>query len=117
MTTPPDSHQSPAWLLSGLTGSRAGTLKYANGRITYFNDEGRPVFDVQLQELTNVSFPWYYFSGGVKFTLGKEHCRLSFVRPNDAPGGGIGDIGDGRRAGKVWKSILLRRARSCGGGG
>lgn len=103
-----DAFQSTAWLLTGLTQSRRGVLEYAAGRLTWSNEEGC-VFDVQLNELTNVRFPWYYFSGGVKFTIGKEHYRLSFVRPN-SEGGDITDIGQGRRAGKMWKTILLRRA-------
>jgi len=108
MITPPDDYQSPAWLLSGLTGSQSGRLKYAGGQLAYASDEGT-VFDVPLRELTSVRFPWYYFSGGVKFTIGKNHYRLSFIRPNGA-GGDILDVGEARRAGKMWKSIMLRRA-------
>jgi hypothetical protein len=128
MTT--EVYRTPAWLLIGLTRSSPGVLEYADGRLAYSNEDGR-VFDVQLAELTDIRFPWYYFSGGVKFTLGKDHYRLSFVRPNDAsdlpsriladtPAGGpfalltagrkVMDIGEGRRAGKAWKTILLNRA-------
>ena len=108
MSTPalPEHYQSDAWLLLGMTRSRAGTLEYRGGRVIYTDEVGL-VFDVELSELTDVRFPWYYFCGGVKFTLGREHYRLSFVRPNDASGGG--EIGAGLRAGKIWKSILLRR--------
>jgi hypothetical protein len=108
MTT--DTFQSPAWLLSGLTRSHAGILEYTGGRLAYSSEEG-VVFDVALTELTNVRFPWYYFTGGVKFTIGRDHYRISFVRPNDASGGSVADIGEGRRNGKAWKAILLPRWR------
>ena len=105
---PPDDFHSPAWLLLGLTRSRPGTLAYTGGRLIYSSDE-EVVFDVQLPEVTGVRFPWYYFSGGVKFSIGKDHYRLSFVRPNDDTGGSVSDIGEGRRHGKTWKSILLAK--------
>jgi len=108
---PSDSLRTSAWLLTGLTGSRPGTLEYADGRLVFESDE-RVVFDVALTELSRVRFPWYYFSGGVKFTIGQEHYRLSFVRPNHAPGGSVLDISEGRRAGKAWKSILLGQPRA-----
>lgn len=124
MTT--DAYLTPAWLLIGLTRSAPGVLEYADGRLAYSNEDGR-VFDVPLSEVTAVKFPWYYFSGGVKFTVGTEPYRLSFVRPNDASdipgrllagseagapfalltaGRKVLDIGEGRRAGKAWKAIL-----------
>lgn len=123
---PDDAFRTPAWLLIGLTRSVPGVLEFADGRLAYSIEAGR-VFDVPLSEVTGIKFPWYYFSGGVKFTVGSEAYRLSFVRPNDAsdvPGrllagseaGGplalltagrkVADIGEGRRAGKAWKRIL-----------
>jgi hypothetical protein len=119
--------RTPAWLLVGLTRSVPGVLECADDRLAYSNEDGR-VFEVPLSEVTGVTFPWYYFSGGVKFTIGADHYRLSFVRPNDASdipdrllaetaadapfalltaGRKIADIGEGRRAGKAWKTILL----------
>ena len=124
--------RTPAWLLIGLTRSAPGVLEFADGRLAYSNEEGR-VFDVPLAEVTAITFPWYYFSGGVKFTAGGEHYRLSFVRPNDASdipgrlmagteegapfalltaGRKVRDIGEGRRAGKAWKAILTGAPQS-----
>ncbi len=123
-----DAFRTPAWLLIGLTRSMPGVLEYADGRVAYSNEDGR-VFEVPLAEVTEITFPWYYFSGGVKFTVGSHHYRLSFVRPNDATdiparllagteaggpfalltaGRKLGDIGEGRRAGKAWKGIFAR---------
>jgi hypothetical protein len=101
----PDTFSTPAWLLEGLTRSRSGVLEYSGGRLV-FRLDGDVVFDAALTELTAVRFPWYYFGGGVKFSVGKDHYRLSFVRPNTDPGGSVADIGEGRRNGKAWKAIL-----------
>jgi len=123
---------TPAWLLVGMTRSVPGVLELADGHLAYTTEEGR-VFDVPLAEVSDVKFPWYYFSGGVKFAVGRERYRLSFVRPNDAsdiPGrllagtetGGpaalltagrkLSDISEGRRAGKAWKAVLAKKM-SC----
>ena len=128
-----DAFRTPAWLLIGVTRSMPGVLEYADGRLAYSNEDGR-VFEVSLPEVTGITFPWYYFSGGVKFTVGTHRYRLSFVRPNDASdiparllagseaggpfalltaGRKLGDIGDGRRAGKAWRAILARSKQSA----
>ncbi len=123
-----DALCTPAWLLVGITGSVPGVLELAAERLAFTTEEGR-VFDAPLSELKVVNFPWYYFGGGAKFKIGAESYRLSFVRPNDAGdipahllartgfgGGGaflkVLDIGEGRRAGKAWKSILAARTSS-----
>ncbi len=110
MTMNPDTLRTPAWRLKGITGSEPGFLEYAGGRLVY-SSAGSVHFDVALTELSEVRFPWYYFSGGVKFTVGKEHYRLSFVRPNNDPGSNVTDIAGGRRNGKAWKAILLAGKR------
>ncbi len=118
---------TPAWLLVGMTRSVPGILELADGHLAFTTEEGR-VFDVPLSEVSNVNFPWYYFGGGVKFNIAADKHRLSFVRPNDASdipdrllagtesgapaalltaGRKVSDIGEGRRAGKAWKSVLV----------
>lgn len=127
-----DALCTPAWLLVGITGSTPGVLELADGRLAFTTEEGR-IFDVPLAEVSAIKFPWYYFGGGIKFSIGADNYRLSFVRPNDAsdiPGrllartelGGpvalltagrkVLDIGEGRRAGKAWKSVLAARTAS-----
>jgi hypothetical protein len=117
---------TPAWLLIGMTRSVPGVLELADGQIAFTTEEG-PVFDAPLSDLSEVKFPWYYFGGGVKFKIGSDSYRLSFVRPNDASdipgrllagtefgapaalltaGRKVLDIGEGRRAGKTWRSVL-----------
>ena len=120
---------TPAWLLVGMTRSVPGILELVDGHFAFTVEEGR-VFEVPRSGVSDVKFPWYYFGGGVKFMVGGERYRLSFVRPNDAsdvPGrliagteyGGpaalltagrkVLDIGEGRRAGKAWKAVLVRQ--------
>ena len=83
------------------------------------------VFDVPLDEVTDVVWPWYYFGGGVKLSVAGERYRFSFVLPNGArvPDGAGGrgrgrpgrarhrvaegvDIGAGRDVGKEWRRRL-----------
>jgi len=107
-----------AWLLIGITRSLPGVLESTDGRLLYTTEEKR-VFDVPLSDVTDVNFPWYYFGGGVKFKIGTESYRLSFVQPDDGSGEApykteFGDpaaffatgIFGGRRAGRAWKSVL-----------
>lgn len=100
--------QSQVWLLSGMTASAPGILQLADGRIAFATSEGA-VFDVALSAVTGVEFPWYYFGGGMKLKIGAESYRFSFMLPGNM-GGGIGDIGPGRRIGKEWKAALTLRA-------
>jgi hypothetical protein len=98
-----DNFVSSAWLLEGITGAVYGNLKLVNKRLSFTIGE-RKIFNVPLSEVKNVVFPWYYFSGGVKFRIGAGKYRLSFVEPNCGPG--YPDISGGRRIGKIWKSLL-----------
>lgn len=97
-----------AWLLVGVTRDLPGVLQMAGGRFTFTSHDDQVIFDAPLSGVSDVKFPWYYFGGGMKFSLGGERYRVSFVRPT-AAGGGIADIPAGRRAGKLWKSALSSR--------
>lgn len=127
-----DALYTRAWLLVGLFVSVPGVLKLADGHLVFTTEEGR-IFDTPLSKVSEVKFPWYYFGGGVKFRIESDSYRLSFVRPNDASdipgrilarteGGGpaalltatrkFSDIGEGRRVGKAWKTVLAARTSS-----
>jgi hypothetical protein len=97
--------RTQAWVL-GRLGNRGGLLQLADGRLAFLTEEG-PLFDVPVTEVKDVNFPWYYFGGGCKFRVGTQRYRIAFVRPVDQ-GGGILDIGTGRRAGKMWREALTR---------
>lgn len=120
-----DTFCTQAWLLVGITQNVPGILELNSGQLAFTSDEGC-VFDVPLAAVSNINFPWHYFGGGVKFNIGSENYRLSFVQPNDAFNVSqellsrttfarspsvlkVLDIGDGRRAGKAWKSMLSSR--------
>ena len=82
------------------------------------------MFDVRLDDVTDVTWPWYYFGGGVKLSVAGEQYRLSFVLPNGAeyPTARLAAAGDpaalaivaqkgneiavGRKAGKEWRRRL-----------
>ncbi|WP_222265732.1 hypothetical protein [Modestobacter marinus] len=120
---------SPAWLIGGLR-NVPGYLGAGGGRLTFVSDT--PVFDVPLDEVTDVTWPWYWFGGGVKLSAGGQRYKVTFVRPNGMPAPdpsmlesaigvfgflagtwhdvsalrGLADIGTGRAAGKRWKEFL-----------
>jgi hypothetical protein len=90
--------------LSGLTGSERGSLELRGRRLIYKpSEEGRPGFDVPLSEVSEIEFPWHYFSGGFKARVRGEQFRFSFIEPhNDSA-----DVRAGRETGKAWKKVLL----------
>ena len=121
--TLPPHYASEAWLLVGLTRSVPGHLAW-NGRLRFSSADG-VVFDVAPGQLSSVTFPWYYFGGGVKLIAGSTKYRLSFVKPNGAEyavargaaaagsplallgaAEKIRDVGSGRRVGRRWRDIL-----------
>jgi hypothetical protein len=133
--TEPVSLRTPAWLLVGLFGNRPGVLALADGRLTFDTEEGR-VFDAPLAEVTAVTYPWYYFGGGMKVTVAGTRYRLSFVRPNGAEdiptrllgplddlqglliaGRKFADVRSGRQAGKAWKAALAAALTPAGAAG
>ncbi len=104
---PDDALFTSVWLLIGIIRSVPGHLTFANGHIAFHTNDGC-VFNVPLSKVSDVEFPWYYFGGGVKFRIGAERYRLSFVKPGNT-GGRLSDVSEGRHAGKAWKSVLAAR--------
>jgi hypothetical protein len=131
-----DSTRTAAWLLMGSTGSTPGVLEIGGGRLRY-TAHGRgaltngqlreleqrtgqsgladalsggarvALFDVPLDAVGDVVFPWYYFGGGMKLTAGGAPYRFSFLKPqNTQDDPGIFDIPAGRAAGRTWKGAL-----------
>ena len=115
---------SCAWLLIGTFRTAAGWLDLTAGRLR-FSTPDQVVFDVQIDQVTDVVWPWYYFGGGVKLRAAGEPYRLSFVLPNGAeyPTARLAaeagdpaslaivwskasDIGAGRDVGKEWRQRL-----------
>ncbi|MCW0214008.1 MAG: hypothetical protein OJJ54_11675 [Pseudonocardia sp.] len=123
---------SPAWIIGGLQ-NRPGYLVSAGGRITF--TDGEPHFDVALEEISDVTYPWYWFGGGVKLRAAGTLYKITFVRPNGMPSPdpslvdaalsalglgvtivtgaahvdalrGLADIGTGRAATKRWRELL-----------
>jgi hypothetical protein len=73
---------SPAWLLGGLR-TVPGYLGTGGGRLTFVSDE--PVFDVPLQDVAGVSWPWHWFGSGCRLTAAGQRYKVTFVRPNGMP--------------------------------
>lgn len=123
--TPPD-FASDAWLLQGLTQSIPGWLDLQGGRLR-FTTPDEVVFESPLSEVTAITFPWYYFGGGMKLRAGGAPYRISFVKPNGAEyavarglaahgdpaslllaAEKVADIHTGRGAGRRWRAVLGR---------
>jgi hypothetical protein len=120
---------SPAWLIGGLK-NVPGYLAGGLGRLAFVSDT--PVFDVPMDQVSDVTWPWYWFGGGFKARVGGQLYKVTFVRPNGMPAPdtsmfeaavgvvgalsgaghdvsalrGLADIGTGRAAGKQWKQYL-----------
>lgn len=122
---------SYVWRLVGTFRTEAGWLDLTAGRLRY-TTETSEVFDVRLDEVTDVEWPWYYFAGGVKLTVGGVRYRFSFVLPNGAeyPTARLqaaagdpaalalvvkkgDDIAKGRGAGKEWRRRLEEAGRAA----
>ncbi|TNM64601.1 hypothetical protein FHN55_13935 [Streptomyces sp. NP160] len=118
---------SPVWVLRGI-GNDPGYLVAAGGRLVLVaeHDDG-PAFDVGLGELTDVQWPWWWFGGGFKGTVRGTRYKISFVRPNGAPGpdrglltdldhvlvghtghglSGLVDVAEGKAQARLWREVL-----------
>jgi len=132
MTTTAPVLASPAWIIGGMH-NRPGYLVTAEGRIA-FTDGETTHFEAPLAEVTDVSYPWYWFGGGFKARIGGKLHKVTFVKPNGMPSPnpgmletglavlgvaaafqGISHVGDlsglawiapGRAATKRWQAIL-----------
>ena len=62
---------------------RPGYLVSAGGRITF--TDGEPYFGVALDELADVTRPWYRFGGGVTLRAAGTLCEITFYRPGGTP--------------------------------
>lgn len=105
--------ESEAWLMVGATQSVPGWLRHDGQRLRFDTgtDQG---FDVAVRDVTDITFPWYYFGGGCKVRVGQRAVRLSFVRPNGAAAAArtsealrsVAAIAPGRASGRAWKARL-----------
>ena len=121
---PPIEFASYAWRLKGITGTEAGWMDLHDGDLRFATPE-KVVFDVPLAEVTRITYPWYYFGGGVKLRAAGAAYRFSFVLPNGAEYAeargmaAVGDlaalgivaskardIGAGRAVGRRWRELL-----------
>ncbi|GAA3211347.1 hypothetical protein [Actinocorallia longicatena] len=131
--------QTLTWIIMGSTGSAPGVLSLSGGRVAFeafgrgaltmsqlrtleqrtgrpgladhLTDGHRvPIFEAPLEAVTNVTFPWYYFGGGMKLTIGGHPFRFSFLQPQNTrfPGdlSTLGELTSGRAGGRAWKSVF-----------
>jgi hypothetical protein len=104
------------FLLVGLFRSIPGVLGLSGERFTFETAaDDRVLIDTTLAEMKDLTFPWYYFGGGMKFRVGSNKYRFSFAAQaqvrDDADGvdESIQSIIAARKAGKAWKAKLCGR--------
>ena len=128
MTTP---LAAPAWILAGRLRNVPGLLVADRGRLEFHTGSG-PAFAAPIGEVGPVTWPWWWFGGGLVATVRGERFKITFVRPNGAPaadadlldavfraGGlvdsgsgpfraatGLRDVHTGRAAARQWKQLL-----------
>lgn len=109
-----------AWLLRGI-GNTPGWLWLGNERLAFLTPD-EVVFDVSRSQISAITFPWYYFSGGMRLTAAGQRYKIAFVLPNDAeypqgsplePRVGLSGLAlkgaslrEGREVGRRWRELL-----------
>lgn len=72
-------------------------------RLSFTGEKGTKI-DVSHAEILQVKFPWYYFGGGMKVTIGGGTYRFSFMQPHNE----FASIRDGRETGSRWRAAFAR---------
>lgn len=105
---PDPSYATHAWLRDGKE-STPGVLTLHDGRLS-FVEGGTVVFD-ECPAASEVDFPWYRFGGELRVTAGGHRHRIALTPPHgavdaDEPADDPADARDGRRAGRIWRTLL-----------
>ena len=105
------SLETPAWLMTGVatTNATPGTLRLDRGRLSFrATGAEAAAFDIALDDVANVAFPFYNLGSVVRFDAGGTRYRLAFLaseptvqvvrRPPErrAPGAPLGQAVEGR---------------------
>jgi hypothetical protein len=129
MTTPTATLATPAWILAGRLRHVPGLLVADRGRLAFHTDSG-PAFTAPIADVGPVTWPWWWFGGGLVVTVRGERFKITFVRPNGAPAveatlldaalgtgdafraaAGLRDVHTGRAAAREWKQLLPTTVR------
>ncbi len=95
--------EDTVWRMIRISGSERGRLVLTKDRFSFQGEKGTR-FDVPNSAILAVKFPWYYFGGGMKVTIGPDTYRFSFMEPHNE----YASIGDGRETGAKWKAALSK---------
>jgi len=90
--------------------AKLGRLRLDHGRLS-FRETGADaaLFDIPLDDVANVRFPFYNFGSVMRFDAGGKRYRLAFLaseRRFKWSGARISDVRPARRWGKQWKAAL-----------
>jgi hypothetical protein len=131
---------SQVWLLLGLVNSVPGKLTLHDGQLQFFllnagtlwssglqkleqrlgvpslaerlnNNLATQIFDIPISNIQKVSFPWYYFMGGMHLTVKGTKFRISFIQPQNTTyrsTSSASGIAFARKSGKWWREKLKK---------
>jgi hypothetical protein len=122
---------TPAWLMTGWGRTVPGALVAGHGRLAFLLAGDGPLFDVPVAAVTDVTWPWHWFGGGVRLRAAGTPYKITFVLPAGAeppapallddalafvslvtgawptrPVAGALDVRRGRGAGRRWREVL-----------
>ena len=120
---------TPAWLMTGWGRTVPGALVAGHGRLTFLLAGDGPLFDVPVAAVTDVTWPWHWFGGGVRLRAAGTPYKITFALPAGAeapallddavafvslvtgawparPAAGALDVRRGRGAGRRWREVL-----------
>lgn len=93
--------EETVWRMIRISGSERGVMKLTKDRFSFAGDKGTR-FDVPISSITEIKFPWHYFGGGMKVSIGADNYRFSFIEPHNE----YASISDARETGSKWKAAL-----------
>ena len=78
---PETPFETVCWMIIGSTGADFGTLTFDGKRLIFKTDNQKLSFNIPIQELTALKFPWYNFGAAFKGSIPGRKIYMSFVAP------------------------------------
>ena len=100
--------EETVWRMVGISGKERGVMKLTRERFSFDGEKGTR-FDVPVSAISGFKFPWHYFGGGMKVSIGADNYRFSFIEPHNE----YASISDARATGAKWKDAFSKLVYSA----